>query len=118
MGVHTPHVCVRARVRACAIGRPRIRADTCERVPAGVDREWLGAQAFQSASAFNANIGAWNTAAVTTLSGVCAAFGPGGAPPRAAACWDTATRRNAGMYEQTHIFIHAYILDMFMYMYI
>ena len=46
----------------------------------------VGSQAFQSASAFNANIGAWNTARVTTLESVCAAFGPGGAPPRAAAC--------------------------------
>ena len=81
-----PHVRPCARARACAIWCPRIRADTCERLPAGVDRGWLGAQAFSSASAFNANIGAWNTAAVTTLSGVCAAFGPGGAPPRAAAC--------------------------------
>jgi hypothetical protein len=36
----------------------------------------FGAQAFYSASAFNANIGAWNTAAVTTLSYVCAAPGP------------------------------------------
>ena len=36
----------------------------------------FGAQAFQSASAFNANIGAWNTATVTTLDGVCAAPGP------------------------------------------
>ena len=100
MGVRTRPTCasVRARVRvrsgarasaptrASAIGRPHIRADTCERVPVGVDRGWLGAQAFQSASAFNANIGAWNTAAVTTLQWVCAAFGPGGAPPRAAAC--------------------------------
>jgi hypothetical protein len=38
------------------------------------------AQAFGSAlsgaSAFNANIGAWNTAAVTTLKSVCAAPGP------------------------------------------
>ena len=75
-----------ARVYACAIGRARIRAGTCEHLPAGVDRGWLGAQAFFAASAFNANIGAWNTAAVTTLSSVCAAFGPGGAPPRAAAC--------------------------------
>jgi hypothetical protein len=44
----------------------------------GVDRMWLGSaagsQAFWSASAFNANIGAWNTASVTTLSYVCAAF--------------------------------------------
>ena len=36
----------------------------------------FGAQAFYSASAFNANIGAWNTAAVTTLSYVWAAPGP------------------------------------------
>jgi hypothetical protein len=34
------------------------------------------AQAFYSASVFNANIGAWNTASVTTLHGVCAAPGP------------------------------------------
>ena len=83
---HAPHVCVRVRARACAVGRARIRAETCERLPVGVDRGWLGAQAFRSASAFNANIGAWNTAAVTSLSEVYAAFGPGGAPPRAAAC--------------------------------
>ncbi len=36
----------------------------------------FGAQAFSSASAFNANIGAWNTARVTTLYAVCAAPGP------------------------------------------
>ena len=30
----------------------------------------VGPQAFQSASAFNANIGAWNTAAVTSISPV------------------------------------------------
>ena len=84
---HTPHVCVRVRARACAIGRARIRADTCERLPAGVDRGWLGAQAFWSASAFNANIGAWNTASVSNMAQVCAAFSArGGAPPRAAAC--------------------------------
>jgi hypothetical protein len=33
-----------------------------------VDRGWLGSQAFDLASAFNANIGAWNTARVTTLA--------------------------------------------------
>ncbi len=38
----------------------------------------FGAQAFQSALAFNANIGAWNTAAVTSLTSVCAAPGSGG----------------------------------------
>ena len=83
---HAARVRPCARARACAIGRRRIRADTCERVPVGVDRGWLGAQAFYSASAFNANIGAWNTASVTTLYQVCAAVGPGGAPARAAAC--------------------------------
>jgi hypothetical protein len=36
----------------------------------------FGAQAFNSASAFNANIGAWNTAAVVSLFLVCAAPGP------------------------------------------
>ena len=81
-----PRVRACVRARACAIGRPRIRAETCERLPVGVDRGWLGAQAFYSASAFNADIGAWNTASVTTLYEVCAAFGPGGAPARAAAC--------------------------------
>jgi surface protein len=35
-----------------------------------------GAQAFRSAWAFNANIGSWNTASVTTLYEVCAASGP------------------------------------------
>ncbi len=40
-----------------------------------MDRVWFGSQAFYGASAFNANIGAWNTASVTDLLGVCAAFG-------------------------------------------
>jgi hypothetical protein len=41
----------------------------------GMDRVWFGSQVFFFASAFNANIGDWNTAAVTTLDSVCAAFG-------------------------------------------
>ena len=45
-----------------------------------MDFVWLGSQAFSDASAFNANIGAWNTARITTLESVCTAFG--GAPPR------------------------------------
>jgi hypothetical protein len=36
----------------------------------------LGAQAFTAASAFNANIGAWNTGSVYDMQGVCAAPGP------------------------------------------
>jgi hypothetical protein len=63
---------VSARVFSCAIGRPRIRAETCARLPIGVDRVWFGAQAFAFATAFNANIGAWNTASVFALSNVCA----------------------------------------------
>jgi hypothetical protein len=45
----------------------------------GIDRAWLGSQAFQFASAFNANIGAWNTASIATLQEVSAA-----SPARAA----------------------------------
>jgi surface protein len=36
----------------------------------------LGAQAFGSASAFNANIGAWNTASVSNMASVGTAPGP------------------------------------------
>jgi hypothetical protein len=65
--------------RIADAGPPHTRAHV--RAPsAGIDRGWLGSQAFQSASAFNANLGAWNTAAVTTLDSVCGAFpAPGGA---------------------------------------
>ncbi len=41
-----------------------------------LDRVRFGSQAFWQNPAFNADIGAWNTASVTTLSWVCAAFGP------------------------------------------
>ncbi len=74
---HVLRLC--ARVCACAIGRPRIRADTCARLPSAWTAGGLGAQAFSEASAFNANIGAWNTARVTDFGYVCAAF-----PARAA----------------------------------
>ncbi len=40
-----------------------------------MDRVRLGSQAFLYSKAFNANIGAWNTARVTDLGQVCAAFG-------------------------------------------
>ncbi len=33
----------------------------------GVDCVWFGAQAFWQAKAFNANIGAWNTASVSNM---------------------------------------------------
>jgi hypothetical protein len=35
-------------------------------------RVWLGSQAFKFASAFNANIGSWNTASMKTIDSVCA----------------------------------------------
>ncbi len=45
---------------------------------------WFGLQTFFRALAFNANIGAWNTAAVSNMGLVCAAF--------AVACNTTPTR--------------------------
>ncbi len=64
------------RALVCVRGRARIRADACEYFQAAAERRGLGAQAFLSASAFNANISAWNTASVTTLVSVFAASGP------------------------------------------
>ena len=60
--------------------RPRLRTYPRSNVrvlSAGVDDcVRLGSQAFSGAEAFNADIGAWNTASVTTLYDVCAAFRP------------------------------------------
>ena len=63
---------VRAR-RGCGYRRARIRAEPCEPFPSARTACGFGAQAFYSASAFNANIGAWNTASVSTMAYVCAA---------------------------------------------
>ncbi len=60
---------------ACACGRQCIDAEPCEVFPSALECVRLGPQAFQGASAFNANIGAWNTAAVTDLTYVCVPFG-------------------------------------------
>ena len=71
------HRCIHVRSHACAADsalRRHVRAPS-----ASVDRVRLGVQAFASAKAFNADIGAWNTAKVTTLSTVCTSFGPGAA---------------------------------------
>ncbi len=62
---------LRSRAWVCGFG---LRAETCEPFASAVHRVLLGAQAFYSASAFNANIGAWNTASVASLSYVCAAL--------------------------------------------
>ena len=77
--VRAPQTHARARACACAFGCPGIRAEPCEPFPSAWIACGFGAQAFYGASAFNANIGAWNTASVTTLEAVCAAFRPGGA---------------------------------------
>jgi surface protein len=57
--------CVRVRVWGWPHTYPRrnVRAFSV-----GVDRVWLGSQAFSGATAFNANIGAWNVLRVTTYT--------------------------------------------------
>ena len=64
-------VCVPAHECTCAL----VSAPKCASTFIGVDHVWLGSQAFREAPAFNTNIGAWNTAAVTTLYAVCTNFG-------------------------------------------
>ncbi len=73
------HVCVSFSAHDCAC----TRAHLCSRrnmraLSVGVDREWFGSQVFQSSSAFNADIGRWNTAAVLNMYSVCTDFGSGG----------------------------------------
>ena len=62
-----PHAQGHARTHTCT----RIRYERMETL-----RIWdpcvVGSQAFNGASAFNANIGAWNTAAVTCMTRVSA----------------------------------------------
>ncbi len=55
----------------------------------------FGAQAFSSAMAFNADIGAWSTARVTTLYGVCAAPGPAACHRRRDALGRASVRRGS-----------------------
>jgi hypothetical protein len=55
---------------ACTMHRTdRLGTGSCGE---GSLRAWLGLQAFYQATAFNANIGAWNTASMTTMDSVCA----------------------------------------------
>jgi surface protein len=79
----------RPQVRPCALARMRasVSASTYPRrnmraLSVGVDRVRLILQAFRGASAFNANIGAWNTASVTNMYQVRAAFSAGGGTTR------------------------------------
>ncbi len=64
-----------ASVCACmgGFGRPHIRAANVRALSVSVGSMWFDSQAFQQATAFNANIGAWNTTRVTMLNSVCAA---------------------------------------------
>jgi hypothetical protein len=68
----------RARVcgPCCGLGLNAENLNCASPCPSASTACGFGAQAFYSASAFIANIGAWNTASVTTLYGVCAAPGP------------------------------------------
>jgi surface protein len=82
-----PHT--RTRVRPCVcvgLGAP-VSGWNVRAFSAGVDRVWFGLQAFSGASAFNQNLAVWNTASVTTMCWVCAAFS-GGAQP-----WPPSTHR-------------------------
>ncbi len=57
--------------------RPKTRnREPCEPLPSASTACGFGAQAFYVASAFNADIGAWNTARVSDMAYVCAAPGP------------------------------------------
>jgi hypothetical protein len=70
---HTRPRAASMRVCMCDWGPTHPRRNMRAR-SVGVDRGCLGPQALRSASALSSNIGAWNTARVTTLSEVCAAF--------------------------------------------
>jgi surface protein len=64
------HLDRRGPTHRSAPARPVVPA--CTALTVGLRLMRRGAQAFRSASAFNANIGAWNTASVTSMIYVCA----------------------------------------------
>jgi hypothetical protein len=68
------HACLLHRRAPVCVSGCKLRV--CEPFPSACTACGLGAQAFRSAAAFNANIGAWNTALVSNMQGVCAASGP------------------------------------------
>jgi hypothetical protein len=80
------HQCVMGMDRLCAHALAGsccglgLNPETLNRVspcPSAWTACGFGAQAFSKASAFNANIGAWNTASVTSLLGVSVRSRPG-----------------------------------------
>ncbi len=66
-------MCVCARARVCVFGRTRVRIAFVHSAPPSTVA-FVGSQAFEEASAFNAAIGAWNTASVNSIRDVCAAW--------------------------------------------
>jgi surface protein len=60
----------------CGLGRKSETRSSASPCPSAWTACGFGAQAFAYASAFNANIGAWNTASVSDMAFVCAAPGP------------------------------------------
>jgi hypothetical protein len=69
----TDRLCAHALAGSCCgLGLKPETLNCASPCPSASTACGFGAQAFQGASAFNANIGAWNTAAVITLSYVCA----------------------------------------------
>jgi hypothetical protein len=71
---HVLRPCARACVRVVCDWAPTHPRRHVRAPCVGLDRGWLGSQAFAVAIAFNANIGAWNTASVSNMQEVCAAF--------------------------------------------
>jgi hypothetical protein len=68
------HLRAHAHERVCVWSPAHLRR-TVRALSVGEDRLRFGLQAFAVASAFNANIGAWNTASVSNMVSVRAAFG-------------------------------------------
>ncbi len=65
-------LCAHALARSCCgLGLKPLTVNRASPCPSAWTACGFGAQGFSSASAFNANIGAWNTARGTTLYRVC-----------------------------------------------
>ncbi len=68
-------LCAHALRSCCGLGLEPETLNRASPCPSAWTACGVGAQAFHSASAFNADIGAWNTARVATMFEVCAAPG-------------------------------------------
>jgi hypothetical protein len=65
---HVLRPCARACAQVCPTWAPTHPRRHMRGPSVGVDRGWLGSQAFHSASAFNANIGVWNVLRVSDFT--------------------------------------------------